>query len=394
MIKILLFFGIFISFENGWALSRELGQSLDMNVPFVSAPVKINGKQTVYYELHLTNISDDSIVLKKLEVIDVTDSEVIASFIKDDLKSRFIRLETSQESDENTLPPNTSGVIYLELILKKDKPKRQLEHRLESETGQGNKSKSFSVQGASVNLTKQPEIILGPPLRDGFWAAVYDPSWERGHRRVFYTVNGKSRLPGRFAIDFIRVDAQGRYAAADENFIKNWLGYGNEVIAVKDGIIASTSDVFSESPTLSEHPKYPPEKATGNYVSINIGDGLAAFYEHLKPGSIKVRPGQKVKKGDVIASIGFTGSTTGPHLHFHVADEDSPLGAEGVSFAFEKFTLLGAYTDFGNFGKAPWIPLKNSSQSIVSKERPAPNSVIKFQTSKQNNQPIIEKNQR
>ena len=375
IIKLIIFFSIFISFEAVWTFS----QAFDMNVPFLSAPVKINGKRTVYYELHLTNSSDNSIVIKKLEVIDVADSEVIASFNKDDLKSRFSRLETSPKNNENTLPPNASGVIYLELILKKDKRNTRLKNRLELETISKNESKFFSVQGASVNITKQPEVILGPPLRNGNWAAIYNPFWERGHRRVFYTINGKSRLPGRFAIDFIRLDDKGRYAAADENFIKNWFGYGNEVIAVKDGVIDSIGDDFSESPTLSGHPKHPPEKATGNYVSINIGNKLIAFYEHLKPGSIRVKPGQKVKKGDVIALIGFTGQTTGPHLHFHVADENSPLGAEGIAFAFEKFKLLGTYSDFEKFGKAPWIPLKSSSQSIVSKERPPPNSVIKFQ---------------
>lgn len=384
-IQILLIFGLFILFQNGWGSSRAAAQSLDLNVPSISAPVKINGKQTIYYELHLTNSAKDSIALKKLEVIDAADSELIASFNENDLRSRFSLLETPPPtSTGNTLPPNTSGVIFLELTLKKDSPNIRLMHRLEATSGTGSESKLVSLSGASISLTKQPEVILGPPLREGFWAAVYNPFWIRGHRRVFYTINGKTRLPGRFAIDFIRLDNEGRYAAADENFIKNWFGYGNEVIAVKDGVIASTSDVFSESLTVSGQPKYPPEKATGNYISINIGNNLVAFYEHLKPGSLRVKPGQKVKKGDVLALVGFTGQTTGPHLHFHVASENSPLGAEGVSFAFEKFTLVGTYPDFETFGKMPWIPSKNSSWSIVFRERPAPNSVIQFQSSKQN----------
>lgn len=71
----------------------------------------------------------------------------------------------------------------------------------------------------------------------------------------------------------------------------------------------------------------------------------------MKPKSIKVKTGQKVKKGDAIASLGFTGQTTGPHLHFHEADADSPLGAEGIPFVFEQFEILGSYADFGILAK-------------------------------------------
>jgi murein DD-endopeptidase len=104
-------------------------------------------------------------------------------------------------------------------------------------------------------------------------------------------------------------------------------------------------------------------------------DNQFAFYEHLKPKSIKVKKGQTVKKGDVIASLGFTGQTTGPHLHFHVADTDSPLGAEGIPFVFETFEMLGAYSDFTQFGKALWTPI---NKSIRYQERPLPNCVIEF----------------
>src|SRR3546814_7386768 len=80
---------------------------------------------------------------------------------------------------------------------------------------------------------------------------------------------------------------------------------------------------------------YPPVPYTtlfrsGNACALDLGDGRHAFYEHLKPGSIRVVPGQRVRRGEVIAELGFTGDSTGPHLHFHVADAPSPLGAEGL----------------------------------------------------------------
>ncbi|WP_170137767.1 M23 family metallopeptidase [Chitinophaga dinghuensis] len=356
--------------------SQEYRQSIDMHIPYMPGPVLINGKPTVYYELYLTNFSNDSLSLEKMEVLDVVDSSVVVSFNKDDLRNRFSKLGLQLKDKENIIAPGNSRVVYLEL--QNDKTDTQLIHRLSFASSQGNKQQIFSVQGAFIRFSRKPQIVLGAPLSGGPWVAVYDPAWSRGHRRVIYTVGGKARIPGRFAIDFIKLDNLGRYANGDNDVVKNWYGYGAEVLAVSDGTISATRDDFQESSTLSNHPECPAEKATGNYISLDLGNNCIAFYEHLKPGSIKVVAGQQVKKGDVIAAVGFTGQTTGPHLHFHIADQHSALGAEGIPFVFERFTVLGAYVDFSKFGKDPWTPVKAASPFIINAERPASNSVIKF----------------
>src|SRR3546814_15182295 len=56
---------------------------------------------------------------------------------------------------------------------------------------------------------------LSPPLRGGPWVAVYDPGMERGHRRVFYATEGSATLPGRFAIDFMKLDERGKLSSGD-----------------------------------------------------------------------------------------------------------------------------------------------------------------------------------
>jgi murein DD-endopeptidase MepM/ murein hydrolase activator NlpD len=207
--------------------------------------------------------------------------------------------------------------------------------------------------------------------------AIYDPTWLRGHRRVVFNVDGKQRIPGRFAIDFMLIDDEGKYFKGDEDLVSNWYGYNVDVLAVADGTVTSVKNDFPESAKLSTHPSYPAEKATGHYVSIDIGNGRFAFYEHLKPGSIVVTPGQKIKKGDVIASLGFTGQSTGPHLHFHLADADAPLAAEGIPFLFERFEVMGSYPDFSKFGKDKWVP-SDPENNLITNERPGPNTVIRF----------------
>lgn len=57
-------------------------------------------------------------------------------------------------------------------------------------------------------------------------------------------------------------------------------------------------------------------KREGSSVTIDHKNGYVTVYSHL--GKIKVRKGQKVKKGDVIGQVGMTGMTFAPHLHYEV----------------------------------------------------------------------------
>ncbi len=61
----------------------------------------------------------------------------------------------------------------------------------------------------------------------------------------------------------------------------------------------------------------------GNFVKIKHDDGLTTIYAHCSVLSVK--KGQKVKKGQVIAKVGSTGDSTGPHLHFEVLKNGSPV---------------------------------------------------------------------
>jgi len=377
---ILLFSFLFPAFFIQEAFSRQNpSASIEISISFAPDVVFINAKPVIYYELGLTNPTSDSVYLNRLEVMDVADSSVLLSFDREELNKRYALTGLSEKNGAAILLPGASAVIYVECTLPDQKNSRTLIHRLRYETGQHVQEKSSrSIKGGVIQISKKAPLTLGPPLSAGPWAAVYDPSWERGHRRVIFTVNDSARIPGRFAIDFIRMNNKGQYAKGDENEIKNWYGYAADVLAVADGVVTSVRDDFSESATLSAHPDYPSDKATGNYISIDLGNNHFAFYEHLKPGSSKVKPGQKVKKGAVIASLGFTGQSTGPHLHFHVATTNSPLGAEGIPFVVERFTLLGAYADLSGFGKVVWKRAESSKQQIIVNERPGPNSVITF----------------
>ena len=72
-------------------------------------------------------------------------------------------------------------------------------------------------------------------------------------------------------------------------------------------------------------------RARNNYVCVDHGDGTRAWYLHLRKGGSRVRVGEQVAQGQIIASSGNVGRSLAPHLHFHV--EDQAEGLVPVSFA-------------------------------------------------------------
>jgi len=61
----------------------------------------------------------------------------------------------------------------------------------------------------------------------------------------------------------------------------------------------------------------------GNHVRIDHGYGYVTLYGHMS--KIKARPGQKVKRGEIIGYVGSTGKSTGPHLHYEVRYYGDPI---------------------------------------------------------------------
>jgi murein DD-endopeptidase MepM/ murein hydrolase activator NlpD len=81
-------------------------------------------------------------------------------------------------------------------------------------------------------------------------------------------------------------------------------------------------------------------------VIVDIGGGRYAFYAHLKPGSITVKEGERVRRGQVLARLGNSGNTGFPHLHFHVMDAPLPLGADhNLPYVIDSFLYQGFIGD-------------------------------------------------
>lgn len=104
---------------------------------------------------------------------------------------------------------------------------------------------------------------------------------------------------------------------------------GTPVLAAREGVVMQIADDFRGAGLDLE--KY---GARANFVRVLHGDGSMGLYAHLAPESARVRPGARVRAGQVIGAVGSTGYSTGPHLHF-VVQVNRGLKLESVPFRMQ-----------------------------------------------------------
>ncbi|CAM3547073.1 peptidoglycan DD-metalloendopeptidase family protein [Parendozoicomonas haliclonae] len=88
------------------------------------------------------------------------------------------------------------------------------------------------------------------------------------------------------------------------------LPIGTNIVAAREGVVVYTQNDY----VFSGQSSYFLDKA--NQVVILHQDGTLATYAHLLQGSLKVKPGDLVKQGELLGRSGTSGYSTGPHLHF------------------------------------------------------------------------------
>ena len=350
-------------------------QSIDVSVPFGPFLFSQDGRFQLVHELHLTNFQQVDVVLSAVRI--ATPPGQAVEYRDAELQQRLVR--PGFRNDHPTpqiLGPGARAVLNLWSEVPRGYA-GAISHAIDLEVSRPNGAVRVTVEGAwplAPPARSVGAVTLDAPLRSGPWIAIYDPLLKGGHRTAIYTVDGRARIPGRFAIDFIKLPQAGRLDRDPAARPPDANGFGAEVLAVADGTIAAAVDDMSDQ---TPQP-VAPENASGNYVALDLGQGRFAFYEHLQQGSIVVTPGQRVTRGQVIAKLGSSGSTSiGPHLHFHVADANSLLAAEGLPFEFNHFTVMGKFASIAALqGGEAWQP--DGAARPRTTTRPAPNTVINF----------------
>jgi murein DD-endopeptidase MepM/ murein hydrolase activator NlpD len=103
----------------------------------------------------------------------------------------------------------------------------------------------------------------------------------------------------------------------------------------------------------------------GNHVVLDLGDGVYAMYAHVRRGSLKIKPGDRVRAGQQIARCGNSGNSTEPHVHFQLMDGPDLDAARGIPFTWSG---IGVPANKDTFMAAPQ---RGAGNGATSPDRPA-----------------------
>lgn len=294
-----------------------------------------DGDTHLVYELRLSNATPLNAELRKVEVLDAATGKTLHTLERDAIAKRF-SIGGRRGAESADVAVGQFGVVFVHVTLPGGAAvPKSIVHKV---------SLRLVQPGIDVVETVgQSEVVdvpvLGPPLIGKGYVAADGCCDSTRHVRALLPLNGRFALAQRFAIDWEQIDAQNRLVSGDLKDVKSYVIFGKDVLAVAGGtVVASRNDLPEQVP--GSLPKdLPIDEADGNFVIQDIGNGAYVLYAHMQPGSVKMKSGATVKRGDVLGQVGNTGNTSAPHLHLHVMDGPEPLLANGIPYVFESFTL-------------------------------------------------------
>jgi hypothetical protein len=218
-------------------------------------------------------------------------------------------------------------------------PVSQLRYTLDLSGPDGEPQVSRSIVVPVTHYRNGGSFLL--PLRGRF--INYDGHDALGHHRRFdvhfppIAAFGFTRNFMRYSYDFVPVDDKGNMHSGDADNNASWFGFGKAIHAVADGMVVRASGNAPDDRTFDQA-KIPedPMVLFGNVVVVDHGHGEFGVYAHARQGSLRVKVGQAVRRGEVIAQIGASGSAFFPHLHFELQDRPDTR-AEGLPSYFDDF---------------------------------------------------------
>ena len=380
-----------------WALEPAAAQEItgapvEVMIPFPPEPARAKWESILVYELHVTNFTSVAFRLDRVEILAENGAQaasLIGSYHGDELGSSMAHPGLpSDPPDKQEIGGGRRAIVYVWLVIKDGTPlPGALKHRLffsglNSDSG---RIETNILEIPAVTVRKARPLVLGPPLRGSGWVAWNGPSNRSIHRRyAFPFASGRTAICERFAIDFIQLGEKGMAVRGNRNKNEDWYGYGAEVLAVADAVVSDVQDGIPENVPLQPDRavKINLQTSGGNSVTLDLGNGRFAFFAHLQPNKIRVKPGDRVRRGQVLGLLGNSGNSTNPHLHFHVSDGRKIFEGEGLPFVFDTFYFLGeadlAPAIAVGRGEVTWKPESGVAGEKRRSEMPLDRAVVEF----------------
>ncbi len=292
------------------------------------------------FDLLITNNASREIKVRKVRAAVLHGAEMI--------EQRQVAAQAAEMlGPGKTISASSEGMLYNPLVFNSLEPGVRIRYEVEFE-GEG-------VPPVSVTVAPQPcfnktRLVLPVTGRvaagDGF--DLYSH-----HRRNEYVDPGWKSIgvfdnTGRFGLDLMLVDAEGREFKGTGKRNEDFFAWGQPLRAPADGIVVAVHNAQPDNTVIGSEnlwkPGYvetDPMNGSGNYVLINHGQGEFSLLAHARAGSVTVRKGDRVRAGQVVAQVGNSGSSLGPHLHYELRTGWGVKGITSMPAYFHDVTVVG-----------------------------------------------------
>ena len=185
------------------------------------------------------------------------------------------------------------------------------------------------VQHFSPEINLYTYINNSDRLSKSKYFPLHLPFW--GEWKVSQGYNGKYTHKGEWnkAVDFVLFDEMMSTHEFFSNQCENYYCYNKPIVAPADGLVADIVDNVEDN----EPGRVNANQNWGNTIIIKHLNDLFTQMSHLQAGSFKVRKGDLVKQGDMVASCGNSGRSPEPHLHIQ-SQATSLQGAKTLEYPF------------------------------------------------------------
>jgi Peptidase family M23 len=325
-----------------------------LTVSAVNPPIRLfgsDGKTHLEYDLILQSVFNAPVTVTSIEVLG-PDGAALLKLDGDDV-AKFTAPAFAGPPTAVVPPSGMLGTV-IDVVVPSDRVPERLDHRityrpaaseLESIVG------TRDIVGPELDVDPDQPTVIASPLTGQAWLNANSCcAPEAPHRVGRIAVDGNSiKKFEEFAVDWVPL-RDGRLFDGDGSRNEQWYGFGADVVAVADGSVAAVFDGMPEqTPNAPATGLRGPRDYSGNHVSLQISPSVWAVYAHLQPGSITVKTGDEVKKGQVIGKLGNSGNSSSPHLHFQLSDGPEITTSNSLPFSLDSYSLAGA-VDPGQLG--------------------------------------------
>ena len=248
---------------------------------------------------------------------------------------------------DRTLEPGGSAIVYNPFDeLPARLPLRELRYVLAFADTGGSVVDSLAATVPLRDYSTRADLVV--PLRgrvlvfDGHDFYSHHRRWNLAHPVVGKLFRHSS---SRYAYDFSIVDPAGRMYRGDGGRNEDWYSWNAPVVAPGSGTVVAAASgepdwevgrtSLPDSVVLAR-----PIALFGNHVVIDHGNGEYSLLAHLRRGSLLVRRGDRVRQGQPVARVGFSGSVYTIHTHYQL-QRGAEYDAEGLPSTFVRVNRVG-----------------------------------------------------